>query len=277
MRKWADFFEAGGVGFHAWCVTRGTDPITEARMCSDALNSGARSMYFDLETPEGRFYWHGSNQDALTFGAELRRLQPTARLVVAPDARPWKVKEVPVAEFASFSDAIAPQLYWEIFNSPANFKLLADYGYHAGPEGMTPELVLDAGNGALAKFGLPVHPIGGGAARVDQWQRFVDHAYSLGMPSVSVWRYGTATSPLLPTLQGMPAPQPIAAPADAAVQSAPQSLPTAVPAEPAPDSPPKAEEKQEEKVQALKTQKPVAKRERLSDLWRSLGSDRSKR
>lgn len=249
-------------------------------MCSDALNSGARSMYFDLETPEGRFYWHGSNEDALTFGAELRRLQPMAHLVVAPDARPWKVKEVPLAEFASFSDAVAPQLYWEIFNSPANFKLLADYGYHAGPEGMTPELALNAANGALAKFGLPVRPIGGGAAKVDEWHRFVSHAYSLGMPSVSVWRYGTATSPLLPALQGMPAPQPVVPPVDVSVQTAPQASPAAVPAAASASNEPAqpTEAKQDEAVQALKTQKPAAKRERrLSDLWRSLGSDRSKR
>jgi hypothetical protein len=284
VRKWADFFESAGVGFHAWCDTRGNDPITEARMCSDALNSGARSMYFDLETPEGRFYWHGSNADAVTFGAELRRLQPAARLVVAPDARPWKVKEVPLAEFAAFSDAIAPQLYWEIFNSPSNYKLLADYGYFAGPEGMTPELVLDAANGALAKFGRPVHPIGGGAAKVDEWQRFVGHAYSLGMPSVSVWRYGTATPALLPTLQGMPAPQPVAQPA--VEVAAPPATPTPAPpaaatpvASPAPPASPaiasgpeqKVGEKEQETVELLKADSNPRRSDRLADVWRDLG------
>jgi hypothetical protein len=300
VRKWADFFESAGVGFHAWCVTRGYDPIREAQMCSDALNSGARSMYFDLETPEGRFYWHGSNADAVAFGTELRRLQPAARHVVAPDARPWKVKEVPHAELAAISDAIAPQLYWELFDTPSNYKLLADYGYYAGPGGMTPELVLDAANGALAKFGRPVHPIGGGAAKVDEWQRFVTYAYSLGMPSVSVWRYGTATSPLLPMLQTMPAPQPAppAPPPEQLVQAAPPVTPTPAAAPPSPTltaapattpeppvgaAPPAensdADEKQEEKVEALKTDSNSRRNEsRLADFWRNLGSsDRTRR
>jgi hypothetical protein len=244
-------------------------------------------MYFDLETPEGRFYWHGSNADAVAFGAELRRLQPAARLVVAPDARPWKVKEVPLAEFAAFSDAIAPQLYWEIFDSPSNYKLLADYGYFAGPEGMTPELVLDAANGALAKFGRPVHPIGGGAAKVDEWQRFVGHAYSLGMPSVSVWRYGTARPTLLATLQGMPAPQPVAPPAveiapppsPATPTPAPQAaaIPVTSPTLASPaiasESEQKVDEKEQEKVELFKADSnPRRSETRLSDVWRDFGS-----
>jgi hypothetical protein len=282
VRKWADFFESAGVGFHAWYVTRGVNPVREGEMVVEALNSGARSMYIDLETPEGRFYWHGSDQDALTIGQTVRGLKPDARILIAPDARPWKVKEVPLREFASWADGIAPQLYWEIFNSPANFKLLADYGYHAGPNGMTPELVLDAANGALAQFGLPVHPIGGGAARLDEWHRFVSHAYSLGMPAVSVWRYGTAVGGLWPALQSMPAPQPAPAPT-------PEPTPAVVappPAQPAATPPPQAAssrasldvelEKDTETVDSLTVEASRA-RERLSDDWRTLGSQRNKR
>ena len=233
VRKWADFFESAGVGFHAWSVVNGTNAAREAEMTAQVLDSGARSMYFDLETPEGRHYWHGTNEDALTLGREVRRLKPNATLLVAPDARPWKVKEVPMAEFASFCDGIAPQLYWELFGTPGNFKLMADYGFHAGPDGMTPELLLNAANGALARFGLPIHPIGGGAARLGEWQRFVSHAYSLGMPSVSVWRYGTAVGNLLPTLQGMPAPQPAVA-AEPPAAAAPAVAPPSTPEPPAP-------------------------------------------
>jgi hypothetical protein len=296
VRKWADFFEAAGVGYHAWCVVRGNDPMREAQMAAEALSSGARSMYFDLETPEGKHYWHGTNEGALAFGAELRRLQPNARLICAPDGRPWKVKEVPVAQFATFCDGMAPQLYWELFDSPANYKLLADYGYVAGPEGMTPELILNSANGALSKFGRPILPIGGGAARVDEWQRFVNHAYSLGMPSVSVWRYGTATSALFPTLQSMPPaqppppppPEPAPAVAVAPVAPTPVASPTPAPtASPAPEptktpepkrqqEEPKPEEKQDEEVEALTTTSRRSET-RLSNLWRTLGSDRPRR
>jgi hypothetical protein len=228
VRKWADFFESAGVGFHAWSVVNGTNPLREAEMTSQALDSGARSMYFDLETPEGRHYWHGTNEDALTLGREVRRLKPDATLLVAPDARPWKVKEVPMGEFASFCNGIAPQLYWELFGTPGNFKLMANYGFPAGPDGMTPELLLNAANGALAQFGLPIHPIGGGAAKLNEWQRFVSHAYNLGMPSVSVWRYGTAVGNLLPTLQRMPAPQPAPRPPEPTpTPTQPAATPTA--------------------------------------------------
>ena len=138
-----------------------------------------------------------------------------------------------MAEFATFCNGIAPQLYWELFGTPGNFKLMADYGFPVGPQGMTPELLLNAANSALAKFGLPVHPIGGGAAILGEWQRFVSHAYSLGMPSVSVWRYGTASSNLLPTLQGMPAPQPAVAEVPPP-EPEPPVLPSATPEPPAP-------------------------------------------
>jgi hypothetical protein len=204
LRETAAYFEDGGVPFHAWCVVQGTDPIAEARLCAEVLDCGVRSLTFDLEPPEGDNYWHGTPESALAFGRELRRLQPDAWLAVAPDPRPWQVKALPVGEFASFSNEMAPQTYWATFDSPANYRLMREFGFAVGPEGITPQLILDVTQRVFEPFGLPVRPIGQGAAARDQWQSFVAHAYRLGMPGVSVWRYGTASEALWPLLREMP-------------------------------------------------------------------------
>ena len=203
VQMMASYFEAAGVPFHAWCVVEGRDPITEAQMCAEVLGSGARSLVFDLESAKKGNYWQGDRQSALAFGRELRRLQPRAWLTVAPDPRPWQVNEVPIAEFASFSNDIAPQTYWNTFNTPANYRLLRDFGYEVGPEGMTPELILDVTRRALGGFRLPLWPVGQGSADVLAWQRFVRHAYQLGMDAISVWRYGTSDTRVWPLLRDM--------------------------------------------------------------------------
>ncbi|HEX5370332.1 MAG TPA: hypothetical protein VFY10_13030 [Dehalococcoidia bacterium] len=219
VREMSDYFESAGVPFHAWAVVHGKDPLGEAQLCSEVLDCGARSMTFDLEPEdEGGNYWQGTDQDALTFGQELRRLQPRARLSVAPDGRPWQIDATPVAQFATFCDEIQPQSYWQTFNSSTNRRYLSRLGYTAGPEGVTPELILDATNAKLRPFGLPIRPIGQGAAGGPEWQRFVEHAYSLQMESVSVWRFGTASPDVWPTLASM----------------APQQPPPPAPATPAP-------------------------------------------
>jgi hypothetical protein len=79
-----------------------------------------------------------------------------------------------------------------MFNNSANFRLLNQRGFAVGPEGVTPEVILDVTNQCLSRFGLPIRPIGPGAASRDEWSRFVGKAFSLGMNSVSVWRYGTS-------------------------------------------------------------------------------------
>jgi cell division septation protein DedD len=231
----AAFFEDAGIPFHAWCVVKGQDPMREAAVCNEVLNSGARSMTFDLEPSDGGSYWQGDSQSALAFGQELRRLQPNARLGVAPDARPWQIPAVPLAEFASFCDEILPQTYWMTFNSPTNRRYMAERGYQVGPEGVTPELILDVISDALKPYGRPVRPIGQGAANGEDWQRFVRHAYSLQMDSVSVWRYGTTHDEVWPTLRGMvpEPPQPVAAPVET---PPPTETPTATP-EPATATP----------------------------------------
>jgi hypothetical protein len=96
VSRLASFFEDKSVPFHAWCVVEGEDPIKEAQMCCEVLNSGARTLTLDLEPKEGRNYWQAGPEEALAFGRELRRLQPTAWITVAPDPR-WQLAEVPMA------------------------------------------------------------------------------------------------------------------------------------------------------------------------------------
>jgi hypothetical protein len=200
VRAAASFFEEAGVPFHAWCVVKGNDPVGEAQMCAEVLANGARSLIFDLEPNENGHYWQGSPDDALAFGRELRSMWPDAWLAVAPDPRPWQLKAVPIGEFASFCNEIAPQTYWDLFNTSANHRLLREYGHPPGPEGVTPESVLDVTRSALGGYNLPIRPIGSGKADRGSWERFVNHAYSLGMETVSIWRYGTCNPDVLSLL-----------------------------------------------------------------------------
>jgi hypothetical protein len=224
-------FEQAGVGFHAWCVVKGEDPVREAQMCAEVLQAGARDLYLDLEPKSDDNYWQGSAADAVAFGEELRRLAPNAWIVVAPDARPWQAGHVPLAEFVAFSNAIAPQAYWETFQGPTNREKYAQHGYWVGPEGVTPELVIDASVGTFQGFGRPIYPIGQGASSPDKWQRFIASALSHGIGSISLWRYGAsdrAAFRVLHDARSQPAPvaavpeapqpqvAPVNAPADAA-------------------------------------------------------------
>jgi hypothetical protein len=227
VREMADYFESAGVPFHAWCVVEGRNPIGEAQICNDVLNSGARSLTFDLEPSDGGHYWAGDSASALAFGAELRRLQPNAHLSVAPDGRPWQIRAVPTAEFATFCNDIQPQTYWQTFNGKTNNRLMAESGYPVPPEGMTPEHILDASAGALSPFGLPIRPIGQGTAGGADWERFIRHAFYLGMDSVSVWRYGTASHEVWPTIAWLAPPQP-----PTPVPATPTPAPTEVPPTP---------------------------------------------
>jgi hypothetical protein len=200
VRVASDFFESGGVPFHAWCVVKGLDPIGEAHMAHEVLKNGARSLVLDLEPSDGGYYWQGTPQSALAFGAELRRLQPDAFISMAPDPRPWQVDALPCREFASFCNEIQPQTYWPMFNNEANFRLLRQRGWNIGPDGMTPELVLDVTQKTFEGYNIPIKPIGSGAASGGDWHRFVDHARHLGMPAVSVWRFRTASPEVWPVL-----------------------------------------------------------------------------
>jgi hypothetical protein len=204
VRNLATFFELKNVPFHAWCVVEGHDPLAEARMCAEVLDNGARSLFLDLEPKEGANYWQAGAEEASAFGAELRRLQPRAKVTVAPDPRPWQLQKVPMAEFAAFSNEIAPQLYWRLFDSPTNHKFLAQAGFEVGPEGLTPETGLAMCRHALGAFGKPIKPIGEGAAGLGDWDRFVRRAAELKMDGLSVWRFGTSQPELWPLLAGPP-------------------------------------------------------------------------
>jgi len=185
----AQYFETRGVPFHAYAVIRGIDPMREAQMTAQVLAAGARSIFLDLEPWHG--YWQGTPEDATVFGQELRRLQPNAVVVTAVEPRPWVLEDLPIAEFASFSNAFAPLAYWVSYNTQQNLDLFEDYGWPTGPSGMTPEFLLDVSAGLLQQYNLPIKPVGQGASPdMAAWARFLDDACQSGMPDVSVWRYG---------------------------------------------------------------------------------------
>ena len=183
------FFEEGGVPFHAWCVVRGLDPLAEADMAAQVLASGVRSLVLDLEPHPG--FWLATPREAVLFGDSLRQRFPNATIVTSIDPRPWQLREIPLAEFAAFSNALAPQLYWDEFNSPENWSRFAAEGYVPGPAGITPRFLVDTAVAELEQYGLPVYPIGqGSAAGTDTWPAFLDQAFRQDAEAVSVWRYG---------------------------------------------------------------------------------------
>jgi nucleoid-associated protein YgaU len=193
----ARLFESNGVPFHAYAVVKGTDPVLEAQMAASVLGAGARSLFIDLEPYSG--YWQGTPEGALAFGAELRRLQPGATVVTAIDPRPWWLGGIPLKEFASFSNALAPLIYWETFDSPGTRDGYAAAGYPP-PGEITPEFLLDITSRLLAPYGLPLMPVGQGTSDATQWARFIGHATAAGMPEQSVWRHGVTSADVWPVL-----------------------------------------------------------------------------
>jgi hypothetical protein len=129
---------------------------------------------------------------------------------------------VPIHEYISFSNRIAPQSYWETFNSPTNLRYLRERGFDTS-QGVTPELIVDVARETFAFSGLPVQPIGQGASTPDQWQRFIMAAAGNGMNPVSLWRYGTADPYAFGVLRDMfpEAPPPVAAAPVEELQPAP--------------------------------------------------------
>lgn len=214
----AAIFERRGVPFHAWSVVKGVDPVKEAQMAADVLSAGARSLTLDLEGSSG--FWAASADVALRFGEELRRLTPFGRVDISIDPRPWRVNLVPMAEFVLFTDAIAPQLYWDTFDTDANVEGYRNAGYPP-PTGMSPEFLLEATAAILAPYKRPILPVGqGAAADPATWPRFAHRAWALHMEPISVWRYGVTPAT---TLQYVGANPPGREP------KAPPPTPTAVP------------------------------------------------
>ena len=203
----ARYCETYGVPFHAWCVVKGLEPKREAEMCAQVIAAGARSLTIDVE-PHGGF-WQGTAQDALTFGREFRRRQPNATLYVSVDPRPWVIARIPLAEFASFAQGFAPQLYWETFDTSGNRRRFESSGFPVGEEGITPEFLLEMSRSLLRDYGSPIQPVGQGASEDSQaWRGFVDRAFALGMGTVSVWRYGVTGGDVWRLLRDVGPPRP---------------------------------------------------------------------
>ena len=189
VRVLAQYFETRGVPFHAYAVVTGVDPAREAQMAAEVLAAGARSIFLDLEPWQG--YWQGTPEAASLFGRELRRLQPNGVVVIAIEPRPWALDRLPLAEFAAFSDALAPLIYWETFNTAPNLERFEASGWPPGPDGITPEFLLDVSAHLLQPYNLPIQPVGQGSSTdMNAWARFLDYAAQSGMPDVSVWRHG---------------------------------------------------------------------------------------
>jgi hypothetical protein len=194
----AQQFEAAGVPFHAYSVVHGVDPVKEAQMAAEVLAAGARSIFIDLEPYQG--YWQGTPESARIFGEELRRLQPNGMVITAIDPRPWSLDRIPVAEFAVFSNALAPLVYWESFDTPQNREAYARSGYPMPEEKAQPEFFLDTSVAVLQAYGLPLRPVGQGASDAGRWTRFVDRSSLTGMPELSVFRYGVVNGDVWPVL-----------------------------------------------------------------------------
>jgi LysM repeat protein len=203
----ASFFENSGVPFHAWSVVTGEDPEREAAIASDVLNAGARSLFLDLEPHAG--FWKGTSEDAWRFGEALRALQPSAWLSTSVDARPWTIDDIPLGEFATFTDELSPQTYWKIFSSLEHIGRYFASGHVVGAAGITADLVVSAAARRLSAFGLPIHPIGDGtAAAAAGWAEFVDSSFSASAATVSVWRFGIAEPGIWQLLKETP-PRPL--------------------------------------------------------------------
>jgi LysM repeat protein len=204
VEELASFFENGGVPFHAWAVVHGTNPAREAEMAANVLSAGARSFSMDLEPHAG--FWRGTPVAAAEYGAALRWRAPAASLVTSIDSRPWTIDRIPLDQFAAFSDALAPQVYWHTFATPANVTRYVAAGHDPGPAGVTAKFAIDSTMRSLDRFNLPVTPVGDGTApALDDWREFIDSSYDHdGVEAVAVWRYGVASPALWGMLRDLP-------------------------------------------------------------------------
>lgn len=203
VEEYANFFEQAGVPFHAWAVAKGQDAEKEAALASDVLNAGARSIFLDLEAHSG--FWVGTDEDAVRYGEALRHAQPNARISTTIDPRPWEIDRIPLAEFAAFTDEIAPQVYWSQFANKANAAKYLAGGIPIAHEEIGPGFILASAMPRLAEFGLPIHPIGDGTVEgTTGWGEFIDESYQAEANAVSVWRYGVADPDLWPLLRDTP-------------------------------------------------------------------------
>lgn len=110
-----------------------------------------------------------------------------------------------MAEFAQFTNAIAPQVYWATFNNSGNITKYRLSGDAPGPDGITPRFALQSAIRAVEEFGLPVHPIGDGTVGGgDEWSDFIDEAFASRAEALSVWRFGVADDAVWELLRDSP-------------------------------------------------------------------------
>ena len=195
IEKLATFFDNANVPLHAWTVVNGAQPRREAEMAAMVLNSGAKSLFIDLEPYAG--FWHGTKTDAKIYGDLLRQLAPSAHITTSVDGRPWELPNIPLGEFADFTDAIAPQIYWNLFNTYRNKLMYQESGYIPGFRGVTPAFALKSAVESLKKFNLPIHAVGDGTATdINEWYEFINESYIHNIDTLSVWRFGVARNSL---------------------------------------------------------------------------------
>lgn len=199
----AEYFEAGGVPFHAWAVVHGADPVREALMAAEVLGTGARSIALDLESYRG--FWVGTPAKARQYGEVLRAAQPDKGVLTTIDARPWEMDRIPLREFAAFSNAIAPQVYWSDFSTAANITKYWIAGEIPGADGVTARFALDVAAKRLQGFQLPIHPIGPGlVADGAAWTSFIERSFAHEAQTLSTWRFGTTTPAVFAMLRDNP-------------------------------------------------------------------------
>lgn len=198
-----EFFEDGGVPFHAWAVVQGTDIIREASMAADVLRAGARTISLDLESYRG--FWVGTPDGAKQYGQILRQAQPDKGVLTTIDARPWEMDRVPLKEFAAFSNAVAPQVYWSDFGTTTNITKYWIAGEIPGSDGVTARFALDAAAKKLQALELPIHPIGPGFVSDSvAWMQFIERSFAYEARTISTWRYGTTTPAVFAMLRDNP-------------------------------------------------------------------------
>ena len=195
----AAIFADGGVPLHAWAVVTGVDPEREADMASQILDAGARSLTLDLEYHES--FWQGTKYDAVRFGQMLRARHDLARIDVSIDPRPWKMLEIPLAEFAEFCDGIRPQMDWDLFDDPDHVNAYTYFGHPPPAGAITPEFLVDTTYAFLAPFDRWIVPIGPGAP-LEPWafHRFIERCEELRIPQIDMWRSGPSTRDALTAL-----------------------------------------------------------------------------
>ena len=89
-------------------------------------------------------------------------------------------------------------------------------GFPVGPGSMTPEFLNGVTSQILAKFGLPIEPVGQGATPdPNEFARFINSAYTGGTFFVSAWRYGVTPDNVIGVLRDTPPRQPPPPPAPA--------------------------------------------------------------